>query len=183
MNAAKGWRGARWLASDENGDGLEAKVEIRGVSETTWKMLKEKTTERHASWDATGFADGQYVVRVTVSDAPDNTPQNALTATLESEPFTVDNTPPAVQALQAVRNGARINATWRAVDALHPIESAEYSVNGGEWTVVEPTTRLTDSPSHEYSLAIENAPAGEVTVAVRVKDTIDNQSAASVVVR
>lgn len=183
MNAAKGWRGVRWLASDENGDGLEAKVEIRGVNETTWKLLKEKTTERHASWDATGFADGQYVVRVTVTDGPDNTPQNALTATLESEPFTVDNTPPAIQALQAVRSGARINATWRAVDALHPIESAEYSVNGGEWTVVEPTTRLTDSPAHEYSLAIENAPAGEVTVAVRVKDTFDNQSAASVVVR
>jgi hypothetical protein len=51
MNAAKGYRGIRWLASDENGDALEAKVEIRGASESEWKVLKDRTTERHYSWD------------------------------------------------------------------------------------------------------------------------------------
>jgi hypothetical protein len=35
-------------------------------------------------------------------------------------------------------------------------------VNGGDWTIVEPTTRLSDSLSHEYP-RWDNAPAGGVT--------------------
>ena len=183
MNAAKGFRGVRWLASDENGDALEAKVEIRGINETGWKVLKDRTTERHYSWDTTAFADGQYVVRVTVADAPDNTPQQALRSSLVSDPFTVDNTPPTIGGLQAARSGTRITATWKAADSLNPITRAEYSVNGGDWTVVEPTTRLSDSLSHEYSLTLDNAPTGEVTIAVRLADDFDNQVAANAVVR
>ena len=183
MNSAKGFAGVRWLANDENADGLEATVEIRGANETAWRLLKDHVSERRYSWDATGFADGWYVARVTVTDGPDNTPQTALTSSLESEPFLIDNTSPAVAALQAVRNGARLTATWRATDALSPIARAEYSVNGGEWTVAEPTTRLTDSLAHAYSVAIENAPAGEVNLAVRIADRHDNQAAASVTVR
>ncbi len=183
MNAAKGFAGVRWLASDDNADGLEATVEIRGARETAWRLLKDHVTERRYSWDATGFADGWYVVRVTVTDAPDNTPQTALTASLESEPFLIDNTPPAIPALQAVRNGARITATWKAADALSPLTHAAYSVNGGEWTVAAPTTRLTDSPAHEYSVVIENAPPGEVNLAVRMADAHDNQAVASITVR
>ena len=183
MNAAKGFRGVRWLASDENGDALEAKLEIRGVSETAWKLLKDRTTERHYSWDTTAFADGQYMVRITVSDVPDNTPQQALQSTLESDPFLIDNTPPVINSLQAARTGGRITATWKAADSLNPIARAEYSVNGGTWTVVEPTTKLSDSLAHEYSLTIDSAPVGEVTVAVRLADEFDNQAAANIVVR
>ena len=183
MNAAKGHQGVRWLANDENGDALEAKVEIRGLNETAWKILKDRTTERHFSWDGAAFADGQYVLRVTVSDAPGNTPQQALSSSLVSEPFTIDNTPPAITGLQASRSGARITATWKSADTLNPIARAEYSINGGAWTIVEPTTRLTDSLAHDYSLTLDNAPAGEVTIAVRIADTFDNQSAANTVVR
>ena len=183
MNAAKGFQGVRWLASDDNGDALESKVEIRGVNETTWKLLKDRTNERNFSWDATAFADGQYVVRVTVSDAPDNTPQQALQSALVSDPFTIDNTPPTISGLQTTRTATRITATWKATDSLNPIVRAEYSLNGGDWTVVEPTTRLSDSLAHEYTLAIDNAPAGEVTIAVRLADAADNQAAANVVVR
>ncbi|MEP7362191.1 MAG: hypothetical protein ABI972_02965 [Acidobacteriota bacterium] len=183
MNLAKGFRGVRWLASDENGDALEAMLEIRGVNETSWKTLKDRTTERHFSWDGTAFADGQYVVRVTVSDAPDNTPQQTLKSSLVSDPFVIDNTPPAISALQASRSGARITASWKAADSLNPIARAEYSLNGGDWTVVEPTTRLSDSLAHDYSLTIDNAPAGEVTIAIRLADDFDNQAAANVLVR
>ena len=36
LNYAKGYIGARWSASDENGDSLVYKVEIRGVKESSW---------------------------------------------------------------------------------------------------------------------------------------------------
>lgn len=183
MNAAKGFRGVRWYATDENGDALEAKVEIRGVNETGWKVLKDRTTERHFSWDGTGFADGEYAVRVTVSDAPDNLPQQALQSTMVSDPFLIDNTPPAISSLQAARAGSNLTLSWKAADRLNSIERAEYSVNGGEWTVVQPTTRLTDSLSHDYDLTIANAPTGEATVSVRLVDSFNNPATASVVVR
>ncbi|MDQ6705221.1 MAG: hypothetical protein M3Z85_04540, partial [Acidobacteriota bacterium] len=37
MQFAKGWIGARWSASDENGDTLAYDIEIRGVKESDWK--------------------------------------------------------------------------------------------------------------------------------------------------
>ena len=85
MQIAKGWVGARWLASDPNGDALIYTVEIRGVNETEWKPLKEKLGEKYISWDSTAFPDGEYRLRVTASDAPANPPAQALTARAESD--------------------------------------------------------------------------------------------------
>ncbi|MBM3795422.1 MAG: hypothetical protein FJW31_15460 [Acidobacteria bacterium] len=182
MNYAKGHMGARWLARDDNGDVLLGKVEIRGVNETAWKPLREDGRERHFSFDSTAFADGDYRLRVTVQDEPANPPAQVLTATLESSVFTIDNTPPVLAGLAGTRNGTRVEVKWKATDALSVIAKAEYSLNGGEWKTVEPTTRLTDSHEHEYVLSLDNA-AAESTVAVRVTDYYDNQTVAKTVVR
>jgi hypothetical protein len=179
---AKGHIGARWLASDDNGDELKYTVEIRSVNETVWKKLKTDLTERYYSWDSTAFPDGEYVLRVTASDAPDNPPDRALEAQLVSEPFVIDNTPPQISGLTATAQGNKLTVKWHAADALNPIENAEYSVNGGDWKMAEPTTRLSDSQQHDYSITIDR-PQGEVTVAVRVSDRFENQSVASTVVR
>ena len=79
MQLAKGYVGARWLASDPNGDPMIYTVEIRGVNETQWKLLKDKVAEKYLSWDSTAFPDGEYRLRVTASDAPGNPPGEALT--------------------------------------------------------------------------------------------------------
>jgi hypothetical protein len=72
--------------------------------------------------------------------------------------------------------------SFRAKDALSTLGKAEYSINGGDWTVVEPTTRLTDSEEHEYRVTVDR-PVGEVTIAVRVSDEHDNEAVAKTVVR
>jgi len=59
MTWAKGFIGARWLASDENGDSLIYTAEIRGVNETAWKPLRDKILENYMSWDSTAFPDGK----------------------------------------------------------------------------------------------------------------------------
>ena len=183
MNYAKGHLGARWLARDENGDPLMAKVEIRGEKETVWKLLKDETRDRNLSFDSTAFPDGDYRLRVTITDAPGNPPAQALQASLESGVFTVDNAPPRITALTGMRAGARLEVKWKAADALSVIAKAEYSVNGGEWKSVEPTTRLTDSAEHEYVLTLEGQAAGETTVAVRVTDYYDNQAVDKTVIK
>ncbi len=182
MQYAKGFIGARWAASDPNGDPLVYTVEIRGTNETEWKMLKEKVSERYLSWDSTAYPDGEYRVRVTASDAPGNPPAEALTARLESSPFCIDNTPPKVTALAAARTGARLQVKWHAADALNNIAKAEYSLDGGDWKVAAPVTRLSDGLELDYELNLDTAP-GEHTIAVRVEDEYGNQAVEKTVVR
>jgi sugar lactone lactonase YvrE len=180
---SKGSIGARWLAVDDNGDTLEYKLEIKGVSETTWKPLKDKTRDRAHSWDATAYPDGQYVLRVTATDQPDNVPGAGLTASLESEPFTIDNTPPAIVNLTAETASTNLNLRFRVKDSTTMLQAVEYSINGGEWQWAEPTTRLTDSKEHDYQLSIERPAGAEITVAVRASDANDNQAVEKTVVK
>jgi hypothetical protein len=182
LTYSKGQIGARWLASDENGDTLLYKLEIRGVNETTWKLVRDKIRERYCSWDSTSFPDGKYVARVTATDAPSNPPDQALRATRETDPFLIDNSPPEITGLAASPNAGKLEIRFHAKDALSWLDKAEYSVNGGDWLVVEPTTRLTDSQEHDYRVTID-APQGEATIAVRVDDEYDNQAVAKVVVK
>ena len=76
-----------------------------------------------------------------------------------------------------------MNVTFKAADSLTFVQKAEYSLDGGEWTRVPPVGGLADSPSLAYELALENVPAGEHTIAVRVEDEYDNQATAKVMVR
>ena len=182
MQYAKGWIGARWAASDPNGDPLVFTVEIKGANETEWKLLKDKVSEKYISWDSTAFPDGEYRLRVTASDAPGNPPAEALTARLESSPFCIDNTPPKITALAATRSGNKLQVRWHAADALNNLAKAEYSLDGGDWKVAAPVTRLSDSPELDYALTLD-APPGEHTIAVRVQDDYDNQSVEKTVSR
>jgi len=182
MQLSKGYLGARWLATDPNGDSLIYTVEIKGENESEWKPLKEKITEKYFSWDATAFPDGDYRLRVTASDAPSNPPGEALSSQLVSAPFTIDNTPPKITSLTASRNGGKLQVRWQAVDALSNLDRAEYSLDGADWTVAEPVTKLSDSPSLDYELTLD-APAGEHTIAVRVWDGNDNMAVDKVVVK
>jgi hypothetical protein len=183
MQYAKGHVGARWAVSDPNGDDLMYRVEIRGVGEREWKLVREKIREKYLTWESTAYPDGDYVVRVTASDELDNPPDHALRASLESEQFTIDNTPPRITALSAARSGGSLTVKWHARDERGVIKRAEYSLNGTEWVVVEPSTRLSDAPELDYAVTFKTASAGEATVAVRVTDEYDNQSVEKAVVR
>ena len=182
MQFAKGFIGTRWAASDPNGDALVFTVEIRGTGETEWKLLKDKVSERYFSWDSTAYPDGEYRVRVTASDAPGNPPAEALTGRLEGSPFWIDNTPPKITALAAARTGGKLQVKWHAADALNNIAKAEYSLDGGEWKVAAPVTRLSDAQELDYELTLD-AGAGEHTIAVRVEDEYGNQAVEKTVVR
>jgi len=174
LQYAKGYITARWNATDENGDPLIYKVEIRGKGETGWRLLKDKVTEKQWSWDGSAFPDGEYILRVTVSDAPGNTPADALAASLESDPFIIDNTPPEILNGKVGKEGANCVISFTAKDALSWVDKAEYSVDGGDWTLFDPVNRVTDSQTLDFKLTL---PAGDGTahvVAVRVFDDDDN---------
>ena len=183
MLYAKGFIGARWAAADDNGDPLAFTVEIRGEHETEWKPLKDKLHERYWSWDSTPYPDGEYRLRVTASDLPGNTPADALSCSMVSDPFLIDNTPPHISGLTASASAGKLHATWTAADALSNIKKAEYSLDGGDWTLAAPVTGLSDSHELSYDLTLDHIAAGEHTLAIRVEDDFDNQSVDKTVVR
>ena len=120
-------------------------------------------------------------MRVTASDSPGNPPSDALGASLVSDPFLIDNTPPAISGLTASRNGGKLVVRWHAADALSVLGDAEYSLDGGDWTLAAPVTKLSDSQDLDYEITLD-APAGEHTIAVRLDDDYANQATAKVVV-
>lgn len=170
LQYAKGFLTLRWSATDENGDPLVFKVELRGKNDHFWRTLKDKLEDRYYSFDTTSLPDGQYVARVTASDAPGNIPAEALSGSLESDPFTINNTPPQIEILSVAKDGARRTAQFTAKDALGWIDHAEYSINGGNWVLLAPDNRVTDSRELSYKVEYQ---AGAI-VAVRVFDEYDN---------
>jgi hypothetical protein len=183
MVRAKGWTGVRWLAQDENDDELTFQVEIRGSGEQNWKLLRDKIDQPQYSWDSTAFPDGWYQLRVTASDAPSNPGPEALSYSKISDPFLIDNTPPLISPLAVTVDGSRLRVRFHAADALSQIDRSEYSVDGGEWKLMPPVTRLFDSRELDYDFLTGDVKPGEHTVAVRVWDEFDNEAAAKAVVR
>ncbi len=170
LQYSKGFVTIRWSAADANGDPLVYRVELREKGSDRWQVLKDKLQDRYYSFDTAAFPDGQYVARVIASDAPGNTPANALTSFLDSDPFTVDNTPPAITGVSITKTGAGCTLKFTAKDALSWIDKAEYSVNGGEWILLQPDNFVTDSQELNFTIAGQE----NQTIAVRVFDEDDN---------
>ena len=149
-------------------------------NETAWKLVHDKIprTLFELGFDRVS-RPGKYAVRVTASDAPSNPPDQALTSSLESDPFLIDNSPPEITGLiPPPKQTERSELRFHAKDALSVLGQAEYSINGSDWVVVEPTTRLTDSTELDYRGAALDRGAGEMTIAVRVPDEYENQAVA-----
>lgn len=167
LQYSKGYVTLRWNASDANNDPLVFKVELKRDHDSQWWLLKDKLQDRFYAFDATTIPDGRYVARVTASDAPGNTPAEALTGSLETDPFTIDNTPPDIENLSRTADGV---VSFTAHDAMSWIDKAEYSVNGRDWILVQPVGKVTDSQILKYKF---RGPPGE-SIAIRVFDENDN---------
>ncbi|HMK30140.1 MAG TPA: hypothetical protein VK473_10680 [Terriglobales bacterium] len=147
----------RWTAHDENDDDLLYSLYYRGDGETRWKLLKGDLSDKYYSFDAALLPDGGYSILVVASDAPSHS-EGALTDARESARFEVDTTPPQIERLVGQMNGNSIHVTFRAVDSFSPIQRAEYSVDAGDWQLVEPVGQLSDYRIENYDF---NAPVPE----------------------
>lgn len=183
MTYEKGAMSARWRASDVNGDSLRYKVELRGVRESEWILVKDDLRENRITFDGARFPDGRYRLRVTASDHIDNYPESALTATAESEEFLIDNTSPRITGLSARIENNQVLVSFKAADDLTALNASEYSVNGGEWQYAEPTTRITDSLAHDYQARFPKPAGKEIVIAVKVSDENDNTTVQKTVLR
>ena len=179
----RGWQSVLWGAHDENEDDLIFAVYYRGERETVWKLLKDKVETRFYSWDTTTMPDGAYYLKIVASDSPSNPPEETLTAERVSDRFIVDNAPPEVLNLRSSVSGSSAEVKFEARDSASMLSRAEWSLDGGDWKLVLPSGRLSDARQESYTITLPALPAGEHTLAVRLTDEFDNQSAAKTVFR
>jgi outer membrane protein assembly factor BamB len=183
----------RWNAHDDNDDDLIYSVYYRGDGETRWRLLKDKITDKFYSFDRDLLPDGGYTMKVVASDSPSNPAGEGLTDDKESARFELDSTPPVIEGLSATVSAGKVHVTFRAADAFSPIAHAEYSVDAGDWQVLEPVGRISDSKSESYDFTAAVPPAAESPAAgenpaehivvVRVYDRYENVGSGKVVVR
>jgi WD40 repeat protein len=176
----KGWQSVLWNAHDANGDQLEYSIYYRGEGEHIWKLLKDNLRTEFYSWDTTTMPDGAYYLKIVASDAPSNPPAEALTTERIGPRFVVDNTPPDISGLRAQTATDDATIQFAAKDPSTPLSRAEYSVDAGPWTVVEPVGQLSDAPSETYQIVLKPLGAGEHTISVRVFDLYDNSGIAKI---
>lgn len=185
----KGYQSVLWSAHDDNDDELHFSVYYRGENEHEWKLLKDKLDQKFYSWDTTALPDGAYYLKIVATDASSNPPAVALTTERESERFLVDNTPPAIEHLEASGSESRSAAgsaqhgpflvKFIARDATSSIDRAQYSVDGGDWVLAAPIGNVSDALEERYEFPITaGLTPGEHTIAVRAYDTFENVGSA-----
>ena len=114
--------------------------------------------------------DGGYTILVVASDAPSHTPEEALSDSKESDRFEVDTTPPQVANIAGTIENDTIHITFRAIDGFSPIRRAEYSVDAGEWHVVEPVGQISDYRVENYDFSVP-LPTTDTTTTFEPKST------------
>ena len=142
----KGYRTITWRAKDDNNDALRYKLEFRPRGASKWLLMRDDLEEQQFNFDTSQLADGDYEVRLTATDAPDN-PENALTSERAGVEFTIDNTAPSI-AIE--RSGDKVRVKVR--DALSPIGRFEYSVDAQKWTRIQPVDGIADSTEETFEL-------------------------------
>jgi WD40 repeat protein len=176
----KGYQSVLWSAHDDNDDDLIFSIYYRGEGQQTWRLLKDKLTQRFYSWESTATPDGAYYLKIVASDLPSNPPGQALSNERTSERFEIQNTPPRIENLRADAGGAAAKIAFDGVSSGPAITRAQYSVDAGDWLIVFPATGLSDGPRENYQLELPGLAAGPHTIAVQIFDRFENTTAAQV---
>ena len=180
----RGARALQWQSEDRNGDTLEYTLYYRSLNETAFRLLKDKLRDNFYTVDGAALADGRYVFKVVVTDAPDNPGGQALSGERLSEPVEIDNTPPTVNAVgEAQVTNDRVRVVFEITDATGTIRRAEVSVDGLPWFNSFPDDGIADSPRERYSLDLAISGAGEHTISLRAFDASGNVGSARIVIR
>ena len=165
-----------WRAEDADQDELSYDVRYRREGDTEWKPLRRELPEPLLVWDTTSVPNGRYTIQVVAADTPSNAPDTALTATMESTTFEIDNTPPTVTVTAVRRDGDRTVITFDVRDEDSAIQKAEYSVDGDRWHAVYPADGIADSRAEAFELTLDTETAAGVVI--RATDALSNTTSA-----
>lgn len=162
-------------ASDPNGDALRYTLEFQLAGTSKWLPLAKDLEEPTFEWQTRRVPDGRYIVRVTASDSPNNTPDMALTSSRNSDPVVIDNTPPTINDLKIDINKNVVTISGKATDALSNIHEINYGLDSTQkWSAVMPEDLIYDSTTETFVVRMFDLSAGPHVVTIRVVDARGN---------
>jgi hypothetical protein len=171
-----------WRVDNADEDVLRYSLAFRRAGDTVWRDVlahdESVSNKTEYEWDTGALPEGKYTVRVQASDDPSNPPGEALTHTMESAPFVIDNTPPVITALSMAGRVLRA----RAVDGIGPIVRIELAVDGKpEWRPLGAKDGVLDSADESVDADVSSlVPSGSHVVTVRAFDAAGNASSREV---
>jgi hypothetical protein len=171
---ARGLRTLQWRGSDPNGDPLVYQIDLRREGAETWSSIGKDVDAASFTWDTRNIPDGRYRIRVRASDGPGNAVGEGLEAEAVSEPFTIDNTPPQVTALDLRGEPRTVMLSGRAEDAQSILVRVDVAVDEADWREVTPQGGIADERTLDFKARLPDLDPGEHTVAVRVVDQAGN---------
>jgi hypothetical protein len=164
-----------WEAADANNDELVYKLEYRPAEAHVWLPMTKDLKDTHYTWQTRQVPDGRYIVRVTASDAPDNTADAQLSDTRASDPVLIDNTPPELLTVKTTPGKGQIVITGRARDALSTISGLQYVVDAGDqWHYILSDDLIYDSTDETFSVKIPDLSSGQHVITLRAQDALGN---------
>ena len=96
----------------------------------------------------------------------------------------MDNTPPVIEGLQVGPPSGKMSggrpASFAARDGSTAIQRAQYSLDGGEWTLVAPDGAISDALVEHYNFGLPPLSPGEHSLAVRAYDQFENVGSAKI---
>jgi len=171
---ARGLRTLAWRGSDPNGDPLRYRVLVRAEDEKDWVEIGKDLESSLLTWNTSSMPDGRYRLKVEASDRDGNAIGEDLSAEAVSEPFTVDNTPPAIGSLSASVESGRLVVSGTATDAEGWLQRLDLSVDDGPWRPVAPEGGLADSPRLTFRVPLPELAPGPHLLTVRAVDAAGN---------
>jgi hypothetical protein len=143
-----------WDGVDPNGDRVVYDLEYRRTGDSAWRAIVTDRQEHLGSWDTSEVADGQYDVRLTASDHPDNPGHLAARSSRNIGPVSVDNTEPEITKFSVVarEGGFEVNLTAR--DAQGVLARAWLRLPDGTSERLDPVDGICDSPTEKFSTEV-----------------------------
>jgi hypothetical protein len=177
----RGSQGFNFRVNDANDDQLS--FSIRLIPERGSPLELEKAwTEQFFTFDTRPVPDGRYRLEVTASDAPSQPFNAALTSTWRTNPFTVDNTPPAVPELTATSEGDGIRVRFVVRDEYSIIADAAIGADGENWLSVLPEDGIFDQREETFNVLIPRERVRGDRIVLKVSDASGNEHSTSVLI-
>jgi hypothetical protein len=153
-------------------------------STTAAGSSNSSTRETSIAWDTRRLADGVYRLKILATDQASN-PGAPRTAETVSDPIRVVNRAPWVYLFkQSLQVSAERKVT---LDGLAqngaPLRGAQYRIDSGEWTALEPADGIWDGSFELWSVTTAPLRPGTRTIEVKVVDAAGNATARSLPVR
>jgi len=168
-----------WKAVDPDYDALRYALYFRRLPSQHWTLIEDEYYASEYRWLTESVPDGQYVVRLTASDIPDNPPERARSVEKESAPFIIDNSRPVLTAsVDAGKKTVAISGT--ASDDTSIISGLEYSLDNLEWRMLFPADRIFDAQTEPFRFELPGLAPGAHSVIVRARDFVGNTFSVSV---